>query len=176
MTVKNARNIAQRSLDLGWDGSLPVDPVRLASRLVVRLKRSDGEMERVAIVVRQAPGVEMQGASSKASIERTEQGLQYVIVFNKDEISYRNRFAVAHELAHLMLGHMTEGSAPLIHHSYSGGTRVDDLANAFATTLLLPEKMARFLFPSAKSIQQFATAFGVANEAAIARVKELRLL
>lgn len=176
MTTNTARNLAQRSLDVAWDGRLPVDPVRLASNLVVSLKRSDGEKEKVGIVIRQAPGSEMENASSKAFIERTEKGLQYVIVFNKDEISYRNRFAVAHELGHLILGHLGEDSVALIHHDFSGNSRENELANAFALALLLPEKMVRWLFPAAKTIQEFALAFGISTQAATARVKELRML
>lgn len=176
MTVKNARNLAQRSLDLAWDGRLPVNPVHLANNLVVSLKRSDGEKEKIGVVIRQASNKEMEGASSKAFIERTEQGRQYVIVFNKDEISYRNRFAVAHELGHLLLGHISEDSGPLVHHDFSETTPQQEFANAFALTLLLPEKMVRWLFPAAKTIQEFAMAFGISTQAATARVKELRML
>lgn len=176
MTIMNARNLAQRSLDVAWDGRLPVDPEALASNLVVRLKRSDGEVESIGIVVRQAPGTEMQDASSKAFIERTEIGRQYVIVYNKDEITYRNRFAVAHELGHLVLGHLKESSDTLIHHDFTESTREKELANAFALSLLLPEKMVRWLFPAAKTIQEFAMAFGISIQAATDRVKQLRLL
>lgn len=176
MTTQNARDFAQQVLDLAWDGRLPVDPIDLAAKLTVRLTRSNGQKEKIGIVIRKQSNDQMNGASSKAFVEKTDAGLQYVIIFNNDEISYRNRFVIAHELGHLILGNITEDSAPLVHHAYNGDKPEDDMANKFALALLLPEKITRTLFPAAKTIQQFATAFGVSTTAATTRVKELRLL
>lgn len=176
MTLVEARKLAQKALDLGWNGNLPVNPVHIANAIRVRVKRSDGEKELVDVIVRRATGGELQGASSKAFVERTEKGLQYVILFNDDEIIYRNRFAIAHELGHVMLGHLSEDSEPLIHHVYANDTRENQLANEFALALILPDKMVRWLFPGAKTIQEFAEAFGISTSAATTRVKQLGML
>jgi Zn-dependent peptidase ImmA (M78 family) len=176
MTFNKARNIAQKALDLVWDGRLPVDPASIANKLTVRLARTGGEHEEVAVIVRGQSNAQLGGASSKAFVERTDHGLQCTIIFNKDEVTERNRFAVAHELGQLILGYITEGAAPLVHHTYTGDTREDELSNKFALALLLPEKITVTLFPSAKTIQEFATAFGVSTTATIVRVKELGLL
>jgi Zn-dependent peptidase ImmA (M78 family) len=176
MTTRNARNLAQQVLDLAWDGNLPVNPVRLASELTVMLKRSDGQKKKVGIVVRHQSNNELKGASSKGFVEKKDADLQYVISYNQDEVIFRNRFAVAHELGHLVLGYVTEGSDHLAHHTYNGDKPEDDMANKFALALLLPEKITRTLFPAAKTIQEFATAFGVSTTAAATRVRELGLL
>jgi Zn-dependent peptidase ImmA (M78 family) len=178
MTHKGARNIAQKALDLAWDGHLPVDPVRLGKNLTIRLKRveREGEAEEVAVTFREQSNEQLNGASSKAFVERTEQGLRCEIAYNQDEIIYRNRFAVAHELGLLIMGYITEGAEPIVHHTYSSDTRENELATKFALALLMPEKITCKLFPSARTIQEFAEAFGVSNAAAIARVKELGLL
>ena len=176
MNPVEARKLAQKALDLGWNGNLPVNPVHIANAIQVRVKRSNGEKELVEVCVRRTSGEELQGASSKAFVERADSGLRYVILFNDDEIIYRNRFAIAHELGHIMLGHLTEDSDPLVHRVYSNDTREDQLANAFALALILPDRMVRWLFPGAKTIQEFAEAFGISTSAATARVKQLGIL
>jgi Zn-dependent peptidase ImmA (M78 family) len=171
-----ARQIAQQALDAAWDGKLPVDPALLASKLLVTLNGVESDQKKCTIVVRGVAGADLAGASSQVSLERTNDRLQYVCIFNNDEISYRNRFAVAHEIGHILLGHVRAGELPLRHHEYGDTTQEMKDANAFAAALLMPERFLRQVFDSVESVQQMAEAFGVSNQAANYRIKALRLI
>lgn len=171
-----ALDMAQKALDLAWDGRVPVDPALLASKLLVKPHGIDGEGKKCLIVVRSVAGSDLAGASSQASLEQATDSLQYVCKYNRDEIIYRNRFAVAHELGHIMLGHVRAGEPPLRHHDYRDSTGEMKQANAFAAALLMPERFLRQVFESIESVQQMGEAFGVSTEAAIYRLKALRLI
>ncbi|WP_338924461.1 ImmA/IrrE family metallo-endopeptidase (plasmid) [Pseudomonas silesiensis] len=171
-----ALEMAQKVLDLAWDGQLPVDPVRLASTLRVTTQDADGQKQKCTIVVRSVAGGDLAGASSQVSLEQTTKGSQYVCAYNRDEISYRNRFAVAHELGHILLGHVRIGEPALRHYGYGDSTTEMSQANSFAAALLMPERFLRSVFASIESVQQMGEAFGVSTEAAIYRLKALRLI
>jgi predicted transcriptional regulator len=171
-----ALQVAQKALDVAWDGRLPVDPALLASKLLVNAQDVDGETIKCTIVVRDVGGAELLGASSQVKLEQTPDGLRYLCEFNRDEISYRNRFAVAHEIGHILLGHVNISHAALRHHEYGDSSPEMKAANAFAAALLMPERFLREVFDAIQSVQQMAEAFGVSNQAANYRIKALRLL
>jgi predicted transcriptional regulator len=171
-----ALKIAQEALDIAWDGRLPVNPALLASKLLVDVKDAAGDVVKSTIVVRGVAGTELLGASSQVRLEQTPDGLRYLCEYNRDEISYRSRFTVAHEIGHILLGHVHAGEAMLCHHEYGDTSPQMTQANAFAAALLMPERFLRQVFDGVKSLQQMAEVFGVSNQAASYRIKALRLL
>lgn len=71
-----------------------------------------------------------------------------VIAFNGSHPAERQRFTVAHELGHLLLGHLktfhVDLSAPIDSHKRPGYSRSHERgANEFAANLLMPEAWVR---------------------------------
>jgi hypothetical protein len=173
---RKALQIAQTALDIAWDAKLPVDPALIVSKLLVDVKDADGEIIKSTIVVRGVAGTELLGASSQVKLEQTPEGFRFLCEYNRDEIVYRNRFAVAHEIGHILLGHVHAEQAMLCHHEYGDSSPEMQEANAFAAALLMPERFLRQVFDGIQSVQQMAEVFGVSNQAANYRIKALRLL
>lgn len=177
MSIQKATSLAMDILDLCWDGKLPVDPSAIADDLLVKNFSSDSRTEKVPVVVKGRSSSFLGGVSGQARLARDKDGYYYLCEYNEEEISYRNRFTVAHELAHVALGHVREGRAPKRDASFNNYSDPDEVdANAFAAALLMPEKFVRRLYRSARSIQELAEAFGVSTAAMTYRLKNLGII
>lgn len=92
-----------------------------------------------------------------------------IIYVNKYEPLVRQRFSVAHELAHLCLGHLTlDEPIDICFRNYNSSTgilRKEVDANKFASTLLMPERMVRKLFDSDYTVIEMAALFSVSKTA-----------
>lgn len=68
-----------------------------------------------------------------------------VIRVNKSEIEYRQRFTIAHELGHIILGHEGISFRDASYERYEGLIeRMNEVtANSFAAELLMPETLLR---------------------------------
>lgn len=174
--MADPQKLAQKALDLVWDRNIPVDPTLIARKLVVKAKDADGVMRDCSIVVREVAGAEIGGASTEVSFEESPDGPIYLCKYNGDEIIYRNRFAIAHEIGHIVMGHVRAGKPPVRRFQYTDDSTEMREANAFAAALVMPEKFLRSVYGSIRSVQQMAEAFGVSNAAAIYRLKKLRLI
>jgi Zn-dependent peptidase ImmA (M78 family)/transcriptional regulator with XRE-family HTH domain len=111
-------------------------------------------------------------------------GAAYVLI-NSDKPRARRRFTVAHELGHLALGHLQDGEI-VIDETLSGWSPQETEANAFAAGLLMPESGVRGAVARIQDrlsqkagplewIVWLAASFGVSEEAAAYRVKNLEL-
>ncbi|MNN80029.1 hypothetical protein D3C81_1967230 [compost metagenome] len=118
----------------------------------------------------------LKGASGQARLEHNDDGWLYVCEYNRDEVSYRNRFTIAHELGHVVLGHVTDERSPKRDTTFTNDDPDERYANAFAATLLMPEKYVRKLYRSARNIQELADAFGVSTAAMNFRLKNLGIV
>lgn len=176
MSVQKATSRASKVLDLCWDGRLPVDPKELAENLLVRdYSQEDGD--KIPVVVKARSSINLRGASGQARlVDDEEDGWVYVCEFNRDEISYRNRFTIAHELGHVVLGHVTDVRSPKRDTTFTNDDPDERYANAFAAALLMPEKFVRKLYRSARNIQELADAFGVSTAAMNFRLKNLGII
>lgn len=123
---QNARDAAWKILlDCEVD-RLPVDLNDICQRLGVRVRRF----------------AEMGGMSDTA---RRTDGLTYfswrrpVILFNQDKPPARIRFTVAHELGHLVLGHVAPGQRTTVNREPTpADDPIETVANQFAARLLAP--------------------------------------
>lgn len=123
---QNARDAAWKILlDCEVD-RLPVDLNDICQRLGVRVRRF----------------AEMGGMSDTA---RRTDGLTYfswrrpVILFNQDKPPARIRFTVAHELGHLVLGHVAPGQRTTVNREPTpADDPIETAANQFAARLLAP--------------------------------------
>lgn len=171
MSSYTAVEYAKKALQLAWDGRLPVDPTLITQGLFILKPSHDGQQTQVPIRVRALSNADLGGFSGQASIQNGE----YYCDYNADEISYRSRFTIAHELGHVLLGHVNEGNPRQRDTTFSNGDPIERAANMFAAELIMPDFKVRELYGSARNIQQLAEAFGVSTAAMSYRLKNLGL-
>lgn len=155
--------LAQLTLRAHWDGALPVDPARIARALRIHL----GEL---------APAGE-----DPACVHLSIREGRHVLCVEPRLEHTRRRFAIAHALGHILLGHVGKAAALIdTPASYSSG-QTDPrelLANQFSAELLMPEAAVRRLFLSGRagSVQALSQAFEVSAAAMAFRIRALRLV
>lgn len=178
MSNRDASELASKALKLGWDGELPVNPKKIAESLVFIKKDSKGRKREYEIVVRGKSGNDLGGASGQAILEQREGDDYFACEYNKDEVSHRSRFTVAHELGHVLLGHVNEENSKLRDTTFNSTTSDPDerAANAFAAELIMPSARVKELYRAARNIQQLAEAFGVSTQAMTFRLKNLGII
>lgn len=93
-----------------------------------------------------------------------------IIFYNQSRPVCRQRFTVAHELGHLLLGH----GAPQPHPAPEGGRQAERAANSFAADLLSPACVLRGL--GVDSAPQIARLCDISPQAAAVRMDQLRRL
>ena len=106
-----------------WDLSLPVNPVKIASVLGINVFYSSGLGDLGGYY---------------------DQETQSIYINDKDPIT-RQRFSIAHELGHALLGH---GSSPRrndISYTKWNYIQKENAANRFAAALLMPDLAVRTL-------------------------------
>lgn len=145
-----------------WDGSIPVDPARIA--------------QTIGIIVR--PELSLTGGAS-GLIEQTP--TEIVIRFDATEPPVRQRFTIAHELGHFALGHLQSGQTcfrdtKAQFYSVQRDPR-ETMANQFAAELLMPEQIVKHLVLERHlmDVTRLANVFGVSEPAMGFRLKNLAL-
>ncbi len=109
-------------------------------------------------------------------IER--QGSGYRITVNGSENARRQRFTLAHELAHYILHRdlIGDGITDSVMYRSSMSDDIERQANRFAADLLMPAGLVRQKFRSfSRAIAELAAVFDVSTEAMRIRMKDLRL-
>lgn len=153
-------SLASKFLRLYWDGSLPVDPVRIAQAAGVVVYGRGGPTD---------PHYEFSGFYRRFNGQPS-------IEFNITEAPVRQRFTIAHELGHFALGH--EDSPRDSGDFQSSGDPRERQANQFAAELLMPANEVRNMFLSGVmgSTERLASAFGVSKAALGYRLINLGLV
>ncbi|MBI6727346.1 ImmA/IrrE family metallo-endopeptidase [Pseudomonas viridiflava] len=160
--MSRAADQAYRIREAFWDGHLPVRTDQVIQAYDVPI-----------VIKKMAPGSE---PSSRAYYDVNLK--KFACVFNDEEIIYRSNFALAHAFGHVVLGHVNDPAVTKESHSFSTttGTAEDRAATAFAIELLMPERLVRYFFPSARKVQELAEAFGVSNQAMTSRLASLGII
>lgn len=152
--------LASKALNQHWDGFLPVDPVRIARQM--------------GIAVFAEPELAEVGASGDCYFDSKGKP---VIRFNPFEPETRQRFTIAHELGHILMGHIQPGQRahrdPLRRYDDYYERPMERQANDFAAQLLMPESVVRSAAKSAPSSRELARQFKVSPDAMGYRVKNL---
>ena len=145
-----------------WDGKLPVDPLRIAAALGIR------------VVPRGGPG----DADYAYSGYFDNSGEQPVIEYNVSEAAVRQRFTLAHELGHYALGHASSPRDTPANFSSGVSDKAERLANRFAAELLMPAKEARIVVQGGlfKNVAELASAFNVSQTAMVYRMQSLGMI
>lgn len=129
--------------------SIPVNPVAIAQEMGMIVKKSsafdDGEF------------------SSYCGVAYIEDGKQYII-FNGDDPLPRQRFTIAHEIGHHVLGH-TKTSARLRDPNFTDKSPIETAANNFAAELLVPMEILEIAIGDdlSKSRLELSEMFGVSE-------------
>jgi Zn-dependent peptidase ImmA (M78 family) len=150
------RSEATRLLQKFWGGQpIPVDPTRIA--------------EKLGVTVRAGRVSELKGASGWYKLDDDEEPL---ILFNSSEVDVRQRFTIAHELGHHVLGH---GPRPRDTTFSDQFDSYEIAANQFAAELLMPVFAVQTLVEKANvtSLARLAGAFQVSELAMNYRLKNL---
>ncbi|MGL5948226.1 MAG: ImmA/IrrE family metallo-endopeptidase [Aeromonas sp.] len=152
---------ADQVLERYWNRQLPVDPRQIAQALGIwTYARHSHELD---------PGV-----SGYAHYANGRQE----IAFNVDESPTRQRFTIAHEIAHHLLGHTLDGVYLLdnaSHYRASTENEVEAQANQFATQLLIPRQALQILIERRGITQlvELARALHVSEAAVYQRLQQL---
>lgn len=144
-----------------WDGALPVRPDVFAASMGVRVVgAADLDISGMVEICDGKP----------------------LITYNTSEPPMRQRFTVAHELGHVVLGHLTAAHPKFrdsaANFSSSAHQREERDANRFAAQLLIPADTVEYAVVQKKifGIAQLAKIFGVSPIAMEYRLKNLGLI
>lgn len=119
-------------------------------------------------VVKHIPDLDIDGQELEVGIsglQITFKGQSY-IRYNTTHATTRNRFTVAHEVGHLILGHTNTCN---LHNS---GAPEEVEANQFAAELIMPLKLLKVAIVTHGTVSSLATAFWVSKDAMGKRVME----
>lgn len=103
---------------------------------------------------------------------------RYEITVNGRHVPTRQRFTIAHELAHYVLHRSLIGDGIVDDAMYrsSQGNEIEWQANSYAATILMPSPLVHEKFRGGiKSYAQMANEFDVSPDVARIRMRELRL-
>lgn len=150
-------NAAQEILNLYWDeGSIPIDPMDIAAKMGISVL-ADPNFTAIGHYV---PGKDSQPP---------------LITYKSSESKVRQRFTVAHELGHHVMGHgeRDRDIPEQFSMGYHDPFEVD--ANRFAVYLLIPDTgiHAMIRIGRVRSVEELARIFGVSRAAMRFRLKEL---
>jgi Zn-dependent peptidase ImmA (M78 family) len=151
---------AERVLEQHWDGTIPVDPARIARSMGIRVV--DADMD----------------ADVDGAIRREGEGQQASIYLNSHNPPNRKRFTCAHEIAHYVK-HSQEGEYEFIDYrdvlASTGEVAAERYANAFAAALLMPTRHVHRLHEEGLHESDMARRLGVSEAAMVNRLKNLGL-
>ena len=148
---------AQEILEQYWDdGSITVDPMAIAAKM--------------GIAVLADPSFNASGHYVPGNDSRNP-----LITYKSSESKVRQRFTVAHELGHHVMGHdeRDRDTPERFSMGYHDPAEVD--ANRFAAHLLMPEQIVHAMIRvrGIHSVEEPARLFGVSRAAMRFRPKEL---
>ncbi len=138
--------------------------------------------DEVGVVVARLPLGDV-GSPDGCSAIDPETGAAYILI-NSDKRRVRRRFTIAHELGHLVMGHLRGGQV-VIDETLNERAPQEREANAFAAGLLMPESGVRGAVERLRKrlgeddpvgwIVWLADSFGVSDEAAAYRLVNIGL-
>ncbi|EFL9618700.1 ImmA/IrrE family metallo-endopeptidase [Citrobacter freundii] len=155
-------NSVETVLDRYWDKMLPVDPLKIAEAWGARVKAlEDSDFNN-------------EGLSGLAVIKNGEPR----IYFDSNEHPNRQRFTIAHELGHHVLGHTKDGEyhRDRARDYYTGAPLFSERqANQFAAALLMPKNAILHYVERVgiESTLELAKIFNVSEAAMRWRLKEI---
>ena len=162
MTLRDeASTDAARILASTWGDIVPVDPVRIARTLGIRVLNAQLEPNVAAALIK-------------------KEGQDPSIVLNASDSANRKRFSCAHEIGHFVRRSDQPEQYEYIDFrdtlSATGEDPEERYANSFAASLLMPEKHVQRFSKEGFTDVEMAVRFNVSREAMTNRLKNLGLL
>jgi Zn-dependent peptidase ImmA (M78 family) len=152
---------ASELLEECWDGRLPVNPIRIAKSLGIK-------------VFNAALDEEVSGALVK------KEGSDPSILLNVEDSRNRKRFTCAHEVGHFVRRSEEPEKYEYMDYrdprSSTGSIEEERFANSFAANLLMPKAAVEALHADGMPDFRMALQFGVSREAMRNRLDNLGLL
>ena len=162
MTIVADRRTAIEILTAALPDRPPVDVEKIARDLGLR-------------VVRAGLGGAVAGKIARDGAQKPAAG--FTVYINEADNPRRQRFTLAHEIAHYMMHRDLIGDGITDDAMYRStlGDVYERQANRMAASILMPADMVRSVFREMLTIPQLANAFDVSAEAMSIRLRELRL-
>ena len=165
--------IANKILQDSWNGLLPIDPVAIAES--IKVKNANGQWCKIEVVGRSS--LALNGASGQCLLSTNKNGdTVFKCEFNFYENALRSRFVIAHELGHILLGHIKQEDDIKRDDAFTKVDNEEDSANHFAYELLMPEERVINLFQGEATVKQMADIFYVSETSMEYRLKNLGLI
>ena len=164
----SAKEAAEKALEIAWDGNLPVRPTAIANSLVMFNGNKKFKIDMIGKSLKDEYG---QSFSGQAYFDENDE--VYRCEYNQDENELRIRFTMAHELGHVLLGHVSDGEKKKRDTENTAMDIYEIDANKFAAELLMPEVRVKHFVLSFASISSMAHAFRVSETAMLYRLKNL---
>lgn len=152
MGVKDIEKRAKEILDEYSFNEIPVDPVKIASKLGIPVKE-----------------VQFKDILSDTISGGIKKEVNYIQIYvNKFDHINRKRFTIAHELGHYFLGHLeNKGEYVDLHRDIQGGrTEEEKEAHAFAAAILMDKDTVNAGYKILRKA-------GFSNEAIVIELAEL---
>jgi Zn-dependent peptidase ImmA (M78 family) len=147
--------LADDVLSTHWSGTIPVEPEVIAKSMGAQVLQQD--------------------SAESGSLEIHEEDV-FIYVRQQDPAA-RQRFTIAHEIGHWVLGHGNSFRDPAANFSSSSGMLVERQANRFAACLLMPRDPVIELATQGKwNTEDMARIFRVSRSAMEYRLKNLDLI
>lgn len=100
-----------------------------------------------------------------------------VIGVNKNHPEVRQRFTIAHELGHFLLGHEISQGEDMIDDDFDKPVHKEREANIFASQILIPEKLLKDEVAKNKiNLKNLSEMFNVSEQAVTIRLLESNLI
>lgn len=145
--------------NIGWNGELPIDPVRIAKCYDIQVLRDE----------------DLVGSTNSGRCVITDSGGK-VIIINPADSLVRQRFTVAHELGHALLDNVGVHERSERSYNLTNYRETEARMNRFAAALLMPEKSVRDAHLLGKDLEEMANIFGVSQIAMRIRLERLGIL
>lgn len=147
-----------------------IGAARNAARQLLRQAKATKYPIKLVEIAKHVPDLNITGVELEDEIsgmQATYKGISF-IRYNKDHSVKRNRFTVAHELAHAVLGHTV-----MCNRTSFGSKEPSEIeANQFAAELLMPLAMLKKALDTISTVDGLARAFWVSKDAMGWRVRE----
>lgn len=149
-------------LEKYWDRYFPVDILSIAKKTVVSIDNKNYK-----IIVQQIKDDYVSGRAFFADNN-------FVLQYNINEHHLRQRFVIAHELGHIVLGHVKYNKSKIDNNKTTFNQKEID-ANNFAISILMPKNSVRHYHYGFASITALASIFDVSEIAMKNRLINLSL-
>ncbi len=148
-------------LHVAWDGIIPVDPKQVAYSLDMAVRELDPL-----------------GADSILSGKFEYDDGTPVCYYNSSEAPVRQRFTIAHEIGHYVLGHGRAMRDPATNFTLGKLDYREVQANQFAASLLMPKNVVKNMVrhKGIDDVEELADRFFVSQVAMKYRLKNLGLI